>query len=467
MNQTENASAVISGKSADRVRIGQSPFIGLLGTMLKIGLIGFGGGTALIPVIEEEVVAAKKLVSRRDYEEQVVSACVTPGALPVEIAAGVGRKAFGIRGMILSAIMIAFPGAFLTVLIQAALSDGTSPYLTVIRFLSVGVGAFICSLLVSYAVKTVRAASNGRKQAASYAVIMTAVFLLTTGKRVLSLSGFGNLASGMIQLSTLDVLLLAFAVIITVHITKKAVFRSGKGKNGNGAEGILKGRVTRRDVRSLLCETGAWLLFLAAFAVPAAIVLDHGGIYILRGIVSSLLSFGGGDAYLSVADALFVGNGMISTADFYGILVPAANVLPGSILCKILTGVGYLAGKSSGIAAGLIGAAAGFAVSVSVSGMIFGVIYWMFRTFEDVPVFREISIWIRPIISGLLLGVAVTMVSATLSLSGSLAVSRWMIGAVTAAVAGLDLFLMLKKKTGSLLPMAVSLAAGAALFLVR
>jgi chromate transporter len=468
MNQTENASAVISGTSSERIRTVQRSLAGLVGTMLKIGVIGFGGGTALIPVIEEEVVTAKKLVSRRDYEEQVVSACVTPGALPVEIAAGVGRKAFGIRGMILSAVMIAFPGAFLTVLIQSALSGESSPYLTAIRFLSIGVGAFICSLLISYAVKTVRSSAESRKQTAASAIIMSAVFLVTTGKKILSLVGLDHLASGFIQLSTFDVLLLSFAVILTVHVVKKAAdrFRAGK-KAENPAENKSASQVKAGDVRSLIGETGAWLLFLAAFAVPAALILRNGGLYIIRGIFSSLLSFGGGDAYLSVADALFVGNGMISTADFYGILVPAANVLPGSILCKILTGTGYLIGKSSGTASGLIGATAGFAISVAVSGMIFGIVYWMFRTFEDVPVFREISVWIRPIISGLLLGVTVTMVSSSLALSGTLVLSKWVIGLMTAGVAGLDLFLMLKKRTGSLLPMAISLLAGAALFLFR
>lgn len=33
----------------------------LLATMFKIGCIGFGGGTALVPVIESEVVYEKKL----------------------------------------------------------------------------------------------------------------------------------------------------------------------------------------------------------------------------------------------------------------------------------------------------------------------------------------------------------------------------------------------------------------------
>ena len=38
-------------------------FISMTMTMLKIGFIGFGGGSALIPVIEDEVVEKDKIVS--------------------------------------------------------------------------------------------------------------------------------------------------------------------------------------------------------------------------------------------------------------------------------------------------------------------------------------------------------------------------------------------------------------------
>ena len=56
--------------------------------------------------------------------------------------------------------------------------------------------------------------------------------------------------------------------------------------------------------------------------------------FIGMGWLSSVMSFGGGDAYLSVAQGLFVEGGVINNADFYGNVVSVANALPGSILCK-------------------------------------------------------------------------------------------------------------------------------------
>ena len=46
----------------------------LLFTMFKIGCIGFGGGTALVPVIESEVVYEKKLIDKDEYTKDVVVA---------------------------------------------------------------------------------------------------------------------------------------------------------------------------------------------------------------------------------------------------------------------------------------------------------------------------------------------------------------------------------------------------------
>ena len=65
----------------------------LMASIFKIGVVGFGGGTALIPVIEREVVEDQKIVEKSEYDKYVIVASITPGALPVEIATGLGKRA--------------------------------------------------------------------------------------------------------------------------------------------------------------------------------------------------------------------------------------------------------------------------------------------------------------------------------------------------------------------------------------
>lgn len=453
MEQTANITSVrVNAKSREKSGLAK-----LLLSMAKIGVIGFGGGSALIPVIEEEVVDEQKLISKKDYDEEVVSACVTPGALPVEIAAGVGRKTFGIRGMILAALLMALPGAFLTVLLLSVLSGRTDSSLNVIRYISIGLGGFISSLLANYAYKTTKTASReGRKTLIASVIIMITVFALTGLKSLFSLLGLEKIADRLIKLSTFQVLMLSFAILIAVYAVQTFL----KNKKPKSVKTDSKSK--RVSYSSIIIETAAWLGFAVILTVPAILVLGDGISYILKGFATSFMSFGGGDAYLSVADGLFVNTGMVKENDFYGILVPIANVLPGSILSKILTGVGYLIGaEQSGVQAGIAGALAGFAISVAASGMVFGVVYWIFRTFENVSFFQLVSKWIRPIISGLLLGVMVTMFKTNVATAAALGYGKVPVLMITAVITVSNIYFLVRKKTGNLIPMAASAAAGA------
>ena len=189
--------------------------------------------------------------------------------------------------------------------------------------------------------------------------------------------------------------------------------------------------------------------------------------FIGEGFLSSLLSFGGGDAYLTIADGLFVQGGTVASADFYGQLVPVANALPGSILCKILTGIGYLSGlRMGGMSAGLALSLAGFAVSVAASGLIFGIIARLLRTFHDVPVFRQISLWVRPIISGLLLNVALSMLRTNLEIGTGLLVPEGIVLTMSILLSVFCLYLLFVRRKAMTVPMLVSAAAGFGLFLI-
>ena len=42
---------------------------GLMQAMLRVGVIGFGGGNALIPVMEKEFVTKKPYVTKEEYDE--------------------------------------------------------------------------------------------------------------------------------------------------------------------------------------------------------------------------------------------------------------------------------------------------------------------------------------------------------------------------------------------------------------
>lgn len=70
------------------------------------------------PGYGKEFVTKKLYVTKEEYDEAVLAASITPGALPVEIACGIGRK-YGRACMLLAASLVALPGAVATVALLA------------------------------------------------------------------------------------------------------------------------------------------------------------------------------------------------------------------------------------------------------------------------------------------------------------------------------------------------------------
>ena len=198
------------------------------------------------------------------------------------------------------------------------------------------------------------------------------------------------------------------------------------------------------------------ILLLVVLSVPAILYGGNVPEFLGQGFLSSILSFGGGDAYLSVADGMFVNSGIIEKADFYGHLVPLVNLLPGSILCKTLSGIGYLLGfemSSGNILTGCLVALAGFVCSVMASGGVFCLVAYIYECFESLRVFRLLSRWIRPIIAGTLLTVMVSLFAQNISTGTKLGLQVFVSLGITAVIYGMNLLLLyvLKKKNGLLI----------------
>lgn len=484
-------SALVAGRSTEKRRA----LAGLMASMLRIGLIGFGGGNALIPVIEAEVVKGRRLITERDYQEDVVAASITPGALPVEIAAGTGQRVAGSLGMILAAVAMALPGALLLVGILSFLSGEQAEAIHVVRALSIPIGAFIMSLLLLYTVKALRAEAQAKDGSWQGALAITlAIFLLTGEANVYKLLGLSLMP--FFGLSTLKALGLSFFLIlfflndrrrgrIAVGAALSLLFALAEGKSGLplpsflaiGLPWVMTALAAREAVHSFgnSCESGrlrtflrgaaeeggAWLAFLAVSILPILLAVPSMADFVARGYFSSLISFGGGDAYLTIADGLFVATGILPEAVFFGLLVPLVNVLPGSILCKMLTGIGFVVGSAAGgTLVGLFGAVAGFAVSVSGSGLLFGLVARLIRTYREQKAFQAISRWIRPIIGGLLINVALSLFHANAHVASSLALAPYLAEALTLIVLGSSLYLLLVRHTAPTRPMLLAGAVG-------
>ena len=90
----------------------------LIKTFFKIGIFTLGGGYAMIPLIEEEVVNRHRWVSKEELLDLIAIAQSCPGVFAINIATFIGYKLNKERGAIVSAAGTALP-SFLIILIIA------------------------------------------------------------------------------------------------------------------------------------------------------------------------------------------------------------------------------------------------------------------------------------------------------------------------------------------------------------
>lgn len=78
-------------------------------TFFKTGLFTFGGGYAMIAILEEELVAKKNWITSQDMLDMLVIAESTPGVIAVNTATSVGYRLRGILGAILATLGVVLP----------------------------------------------------------------------------------------------------------------------------------------------------------------------------------------------------------------------------------------------------------------------------------------------------------------------------------------------------------------------
>lgn len=91
-------------------------YINLFITFFKIGLFGFGGGYAMLPLIQREVVTVHQWISIGDFTDIVAISQMTPGPISFNLATYVGYTVTGnIVGSAISTLAVALPSLFIMI----------------------------------------------------------------------------------------------------------------------------------------------------------------------------------------------------------------------------------------------------------------------------------------------------------------------------------------------------------------
>lgn len=92
-------------------------------TFFRIGLFTIGGGYAMIPLIEKEVVGVRKWLSEKDFLDMLAMAQSSPGVIAINTAIFVGYKLKKTTGAITTALGSALPSFIVIILIATWFVD--------------------------------------------------------------------------------------------------------------------------------------------------------------------------------------------------------------------------------------------------------------------------------------------------------------------------------------------------------
>ena len=97
-------------------------YLHLFYIFFKVGIFGFGGGYAILPMIYQEI-QTFGIVTPEDFSNLVALSQVTPGPIAINAATYVGYKAAGLGGAAMATFAVSLPSFLLIVLVMASVHD--------------------------------------------------------------------------------------------------------------------------------------------------------------------------------------------------------------------------------------------------------------------------------------------------------------------------------------------------------
>ena len=123
-------------------------------TMLKIGLFTFGGGYAMIALLENEFVSKKHWLDKDEFLDVAAIAESTPGPIAINAATYIGYKNAGVGGAVVATLGICIPS--LTIIYLISLFFDTFLSLTYVAYAFKGIQVCVVYLIFSAGVKMLK-----------------------------------------------------------------------------------------------------------------------------------------------------------------------------------------------------------------------------------------------------------------------------------------------------------------------
>ena len=120
-------------------------------TFAKVGVMTFGGGYAMLPILQREVVENKKWATDEELMDYFAIGQCTPGVIAANTATFIGQKNKGIFGGIIATLGVAFPSIIIISLLAGVIE--TFSHIVWVQNAFGGIRVCVCVLIFNAVVK--------------------------------------------------------------------------------------------------------------------------------------------------------------------------------------------------------------------------------------------------------------------------------------------------------------------------
>ena len=148
-------------------------FIEIYLAFVKIGTFTFGGGLAMMPIMQRELIEKRGWITEEEIIDYFAIGQSTPGIIAVNVATFVGYKRLGVLGGIIGTLGVVTPSWVIIMLLAGAISSVDKYPLAqkALKGINVAVAALLTSVIVKFTKKTIKNIWNAVFMLLAFALI--------------------------------------------------------------------------------------------------------------------------------------------------------------------------------------------------------------------------------------------------------------------------------------------------------
>ena len=151
-------------------------YLQLFLTFAKIGVVTFGGGAAMLPILQREVVENKHWATEEELVDYYAIGQCTPGIIAVNTATFVGQKLKGLSGCIFATLGMVFPSLVIISILAGLITNFAD--LAWVQNAFAGIRACVCVLIFNATVRLMKKSVVDKRTAVIFVVVLLgSVFL--------------------------------------------------------------------------------------------------------------------------------------------------------------------------------------------------------------------------------------------------------------------------------------------------